>query len=142
MTSARVKAALAVLAMATGGCGTSPITSSRLETALEATFTNLVDVQVSRLGLPPMPARDFAASAICRRLTGANAGSGEWTCTLTWQAPDRRTVRDVYDLFVAADGCFTATANGEGMGGPTLTASDGRTVRNVLYVFEGCFDTT
>jgi hypothetical protein len=63
-------------------------------------------------------------------------------CTLVWQGPDRRTLRDTYDLMVGTDGCFAASVSGESLGGPTLKATDGRTVRNLLYAFEGCFDTT
>jgi hypothetical protein len=35
-----------------------------------------------------------------------------------------------------------ATASGESLGGPMLKSEDGRAVRNLLYAFEGCFDTT
>jgi hypothetical protein len=129
--------------MTLAACGHSPITSSRIETAIQTTFANLVELQVSRLGLPPMPAPDFAVTAICRKQpSGADAGAGEWACTLVWQGPDRRTLRDTYDLTVGTDGCFAASVSGESLGGPTLKAADGRTVRNLLYAFEGCFDTT
>ena len=134
-----------VVAVAIGslGCGRGPITSLRIENALQATFANLVELQVARLGLPPMPAPDFAVTAICRKqAAGGSAGAGEWLCTLVWQGPDRRTLRDTYDLSVATDGCYTATVAGENLGGPTLKASDGRTVKNLLYAFDGCFDTT
>ncbi len=81
--------------------------------------------------------------ARCRKLAGTNAaGAGDWTCTLVWQDPDARPLRDTYDLFVATDGCSTATGEGDNLGGPTLKASDGTDVRNLLYQFEGCFDTT
>ena len=136
--------------IALSGCGSSPITPKRIETALETTFANLVELQVARLHLKPMTAPDFAVTAICgKQATGNNAGArpeqsrgaGDWTCALVWQGPDRRMLRDTYDLFVATDGCYTATAAGENLGGPTLKASDGRDVRNLLYTFEGCFDT-
>ncbi len=67
-------------------------------------------------------------------------GSGEWTCTLRWITPERQPLRDVYDLFVTPDGCYAATVEGESLGAPTITAPDGRRVRNLLYAFEGCFD--
>jgi len=131
------------VAAALSGCGSSPITPMRIETALQTTFANLVELQVSRLHLPPLAAADFAVTAICRKQTaGNNAGAGDWTCALVWQGPDRQMLRDSYDLFVATDGCFTATAAGESLGRPTLKAADGREVRNLLYSFEGCFDTT
>ena len=128
---------------ATLGCGHSPITAKRIEPALETTFANLVELQVSRLRLPPMKAPDFAVTAICRRVTaGGDVGAGDWTCTIVWQGPDRRTVRDTYELFVQTDGCYSASASGEGLGGPVLSVRDGSKTRNLLYTFEGCFDTT
>jgi hypothetical protein len=90
-----------------------------------------------------MATSDFAVRASCRKLlAGANTGSGEWTCALVWRGPDRRMIRDTYELFVTTDGCYTATASAENFGGPTLKAENGSQVRNLLYVFEGCFDTT
>lgn len=136
--------ALAAIAAAlAAGCRASPLTSNRIESAIAPTFANLVQLQVSSMGLPPMSANDFAAKATCRRPgTLSTPGSGEWMCTLIWQGPDRQMLRDTFDLFVTADGCYTATAAAETLGGPTLKAADGRDVRNLLYTFEGCFDTT
>jgi hypothetical protein len=133
----------AITALALSGCGTSPITSTRIERALETTFANLVELQVSRMGLQPVTAPDFAVTAICHRpADNHDAGAGEWSCTLIWQGPDRRTLRDTYDLFVATDGCFNATVAGENLGGPILKRQDGREVKNHLYSFESCFDPT
>jgi hypothetical protein len=133
----------AVSALAMAGCGTSSLTSTRIERALETTFANLVELQASRMGLRRMTAPDFAVTAICHRQADKlDAGSGEWSCTLVWQGPDRRTLRDTYDLFVATDGCFSATAAGDNLGGPTLKTQEGRQVRNYLYAFDGCCDPT
>jgi hypothetical protein len=44
-------------------------------------------------------------------------------------------------LFVTTDRCYTASIDGEAIGGPTLKAEDGRVVRNLLHTFECCFDT-
>src|SRR5262245_35297540 len=135
-----------VLSIAAASCGPSPITPDRIQSAIAPTFANLVQVQVSWLGLPPMAASDFEVTATCRKpSTGdgkSGAGAGEWVCTLHWQGPDRRTLRDTYDLFVNTDGCYTATVAGESLGGPTLRGPNGTPVRNLLYAFEGCFDTT
>ena len=95
--------------------------------------------QVSWLGLAPVAAASFEVSATCRKAAGSR-GSGEWTCTLRWITPERQPLRDVYDLFVTPDGCYAATVEGESLGAPTITAPDGRRVRNLLYAFEGCFD--
>jgi hypothetical protein len=132
----------AAIAVVVSGCGASPITPARLEAAIAPTFANLVHVQVSWMGLPPIATSELAARAACRKPGNvASAGSGEWVCTLVWQGPDRQTLRDTFDLFVTTDGCYTATAAAETLGGPTLTASNGSSVRNLLYSFEGCFDT-
>ena len=124
------------------GCQHTPITSTRLEGAIAPTFARLVHLQVTWLGLPPVATTDLAVTATCRKLAGGTIGSGEWTCTLDWKSPDRQTLRDAYDLFVGTDGCYIAMAAGENLGGPTLKSSDGRDVRNLLYAFDGCFDTT
>jgi hypothetical protein len=137
-SSAAIGAAIALI-----GCRSSPITSRRIEAALETTFANRVELQVARLGLAPLRAPDFAVTAICRtQVAGHDAGAGDWVCTLVWQGPDRRTLRDAYDLAVTTDGCYVATAAGENLGGPTLKGSNGAEVKNLLYTFEGCFDTT
>jgi len=137
-------AALAVAsAVGATGCGSSPITAARIEAAIERTFANLVHVQVSWLGLQPMAASEFPVTASCRKLTaGTSEGAGDWVCTLAWQGPDRQAVRDTFDLFVTTDGCYMATAAGDNLGGPILKALNGTEVRNLLYAFEGCFDTT
>lgn len=132
-------AALALVLLC--GCS-SPITPSRVETAVQNTFAHLVELQMSRLRLPPIAAQALVVRATCRKqLTGQNAGAGDWTCALAWQGPDRQALQDTYDLFVATDGCYTATVASETLGGPTLRTTDGTSVRNLLYEFEGCFDT-
>jgi hypothetical protein len=136
--------ALAVVAaIAIPACGPGPITPARLQTAIQTTFANLVEIQVSRLGLPPMHAPDFAVTAMCQKPAGGTkTGAGDWICTLVWRDPDRRTFHDTYDLAVTTDGCYTASIEGESLGGPTLKALGGGVVRNLLYTFEGCFDTS
>jgi hypothetical protein len=138
-----LRAALATLAAAGAiGCN-SPITQGRMEAAFSTTFANLVQVQVAWLGLPAMTAADFGAKATCRRLTaGDAAGSGEWLCTVVWRGPEKQFLRDTYDLFVMPDGCYMAQVSGESLGGPILKTSSGSEVRNLLYAFDGCFDTT
>lgn len=139
----RVRGGLALMAaVAATCCGPSAITADRIERAIEPTFANLVEVQVSRLKIPPMTASDVDATASCRRLVAGNdAGAGDWVCRVRWLGPDRQTLRDTFDVVVTTDGCYSATAEGEQLGGLTLRASDGRDVRNLLHAFEGCFDT-
>jgi len=141
--SGALAAAISLVAI---GCGPSPITSARIEGAIAPTFANLVHIQLSRVGLTPLAASEIRVSAGCRkRMTESGAaGAGDWVCTLVWYGPNRKALTDSYDLFVGTDGCYTATVDGAEahLGGPTLTASNGSNVRNVLYTFEGCFDTT
>ncbi|MEO8075973.1 MAG: hypothetical protein ABI818_06550 [Acidobacteriota bacterium] len=128
-------------AAALSGCGSSPITAARIEHAVAPTFANLVQTQVTWMGLPPLVASEVAATATCRRPGGEGAGSGDWVCKVIWKGPDGRSIRDSYDVLVGTDGCYTATVGSETLGGPTLRTADGRDVRNLLYAFDGCFDT-
>lgn len=138
-----VRAALvAVVALASIDCGGSPITSRRIEGAIEPTFANLVQLQASRLGLPPVSARDFDVAASCRRVSGGRSGTGDWICALVWFGPDHQRLKDVFDISVATNGCYTATAEGNSLGGPALKGPDGHDMRNLLFAFDGCFDTT
>src|SRR5262245_38953848 len=140
---AGLRVALAVTTtVAAFGCGLTPITAARIEGAIAPTFANLVVIQVSLMGLNPMAAADFAVNARCHRLAASDAGSGEWVCTVVWRGPYEQILRDTYDLFVGTDGCYMATVSGESLGGPILKAANGSDVRNLLYAFEGCFDTT
>ena len=89
------------------------------------------------------PPSAVTANASCRKLqTETSTGSGPWVCTLVWDGPNRQSLRDNYDVFVTTDGCYTALVAGETLGGPTVKSLDGREIRNLLYAFEGCFDTT
>jgi hypothetical protein len=125
------------------GCsGHSPISKDRLERSIAATFSNLLETQVSWLQLPAMTAAEVGAKAACHRLSGPGPGAGEWVCTLIWMGPKGQAVRDVYDLFVATDGCYAASIAGENFGGPILRTTGGKDMRNLLYAFDGCFDTT
>ncbi len=124
------------------------VTPSRIEEALAPTFGNLVNLERARLGMPGVDRSLLQASAQCRK-AGATArasqGAGEWTCTLRWSSPGQHVaLRDAYDLSVTPDGCYTATADSAEahLGGPTIKARDGATLTNLLYRFEGCFDTT
>jgi hypothetical protein len=107
------------------------------------TFANLVRYQVSSMGLHVMGTSDLEVQANCiRKAEDREAGAGDWTCTVYWRGPGRQALNDTYDLSVTTDGCYTATVEGESLGGPLLQTPDGRTVRNHLYAFEGCFDPT
>jgi ABC-2 type transport system permease protein len=139
---ARVAGGLALAAL-TAGCGASAVTEARLERAIAGAFANLVHAQLARMRLADVPAPALRVVASCYRAAGGRAGAGDWACTIVWAGPNGATLRDSYDVSVAANACYTATLGGtvEGqLGGPTITATDGRPVRNLLYAFDGCFD--
>jgi hypothetical protein len=146
-TTRWLRGALAAVTIAAmSGCGSSPITSARVEGAVARTFANLVHVQLARIGLTPVAASDIKVSASCRTLVAGKGpgGAGDWMCTLVWSGPNRRPLRDIYDVSVSTDGCYVATVEGgeADLGGPTIMGPDGSDLRNLLYRFEGCFDTT
>jgi hypothetical protein len=134
--------AVAAILLVSGCSSYSPITKARIETVFAFTFSNLVETQVSSLELPRLTASEVAASANCLKLPTGGTGSGEWVCTVIWMGPNGQSVRDAYDLFVGTDGCYMASLAGESLGGPILKTKDGKSVRNLLYAFDGCIDTT
>src|SRR5689334_20972879 len=132
------RAGIVMIALAGSACGSSPITAARIEASVARTFANLVQVQLTRIGLPAIAASDLHVTASCSRTAGGVAGSGEWMCSLIWSGPNGAVLRDMYDLSVAPDGCYTAavdSAEGQ-LGGPTIRTADGADVRNLLYNFE------
>jgi hypothetical protein len=133
-----------VAALAASACGSVQVTQQRIEASFAPTFANLVHVQEPMLGQPPVDAATLKASASCRKVgpVPGNRGAGTWKCTVTWFTVNGTPLRDAYDLSVGMDGCYTATVDGAQLGGPTLRASGGTDVINLLYVFDACFDTT
>jgi hypothetical protein len=130
-----------------GGCAPSGVTAKRLESAVASTFANLIHVQEPILGGPAVEASALRSSATCQKvgLAADGEGGGTWRCTIDWYIPGRQApVRDSYDLSVTNNGCYTATADGTEahVGGATLKTLRGTTVTNLLYAFDGCFDTT
>jgi ABC-2 type transport system permease protein len=142
-------APILVLALAAGcaclACRSNPheISAAKIEDALATTFANLVRVQQTTLGLPPVEASALRASARCHKVGPGNEviGSGDWSCTVLWSFPGYKgPLLYSYDLTVTTDGCFTATTDEGHLGGPVLTTRDGVRVTNLLFAFDGCFD--
>jgi hypothetical protein len=135
---------IVILGVASATCGSSPVTSTRVEAAIAHTFANLVHAQLARTGLSPIAVSDLTVTTSCYRSNGGTIGAGEWVCAVIWHGPNQTTLRDTYDLAVGTDGCYTAVVDAaeSQLGGPTIKTANGTTVRNLLYSFEGCFDTT
>jgi hypothetical protein len=140
------RAAVVAVALAVSSCGGSPVTSARIERAVKPTFANLVHLELARIGLPAVPASSIDVKTGCRKQLPERGltGAGDWVCTVVWSGPNRVPLNDTYDLVVGTDGCYTATVEGAEaeLGGPTVAAADGRPTRNLLYAFDGCFDTS
>ena len=117
--------------VATSGCGSNPVTADRLERAVESTFANLVQVQVARLDIAPIARSALDVTAACRPSSGGTRGAGEWTCRVRWFGPDRQPLRDTFDVVVTTDACYTATAEGDQLGGPALKTAAGNEIRNL-----------
>jgi ABC-2 type transport system permease protein len=127
-------------------CGDRGVTKSRVEIDVARTFANLVRVQTRVLVGVTIDASTLRATAACKKVTpeGDVRGAGDWRCAISWYVPGRDVpVQDSFDVAVAPDGCYTATADAEAhVGGPTLKTREGRRVTNVVYAFDGCFDPT
>jgi hypothetical protein len=134
---------LASLTVPVIGCDLRGVTANKIEDAMAPTFANLVQLQESKLGLPPVEAVTLQAMARCRKVGPGDEtrGGGNWICSVLWVFPGYKgPLRDTYDLSVTSDGCYTATSEEGHFGGPTLTTRDGAKVANLLYAFDGCFD--
>jgi hypothetical protein len=135
--------AVALLA-ASIACGGSSITASRVERAVGHTFANLVPLQLARLELTSIDRAGLRVTASCYRPAGGASGAGAWVCTVIWSGENGVLLRDTYDVAVAPNGCYTAAVDPiEGQVGGSITRTQrGQDVRNLLYTFEGCFDTS
>src|SRR5262245_55563421 len=135
---------MAAAAITTWHCGSSLLTASRVETSIAGTFSNLVQAQLLRIGLASVAPVEIKVKATCHRPGGGDSGAGEWICSLVWSGPNGSFLQDTFDVTVGPDGCYTAAVDPteSQLGGPTSKALDGRTERNLLYKFDGCFDPT
>jgi hypothetical protein len=133
----------ALLLLCLAACDAGGVLQPDLEKAFASTFANLVALQESRMGVPRVEAGSLRASASCHHVGAgaANRGSGSWKCAVLWHTPRGEPLHDNYDVSVTPDGCYTANVDGSHLGGPTLPATDGGTVTNLLYVLDGCFET-
>ena len=149
-------AAIAVLGAATlSGCGTSPITSSSLNTSVGPMFARLYVLQQQHKGLAGSDRRPDGLAQCLRGPVSANvspagpagssptsfSGAGDdWACVVNFPYPDGHIDPIVYDVTVQATGCFVASGPASIVGPQTLKAVDGRTITNPLFEFDGCLD--
>ena len=92
MLSTRLRWMLALVsALGASGCGSSPITPARIEGAIAPTFTNLVQLQISWLGIPPMTAKELEVLTSCRKTVAGTTGSANGSAPCSGR--DRIAVR-------------------------------------------------
>jgi hypothetical protein len=146
MRSGAVAVSVAVLS-GTAGCGSPGITDARLNRAVGPTFANLYVLQQSLRGRQ-VTAASLRSRAACTRGGPATADRGagnDWVCSVTWfnTGPGIPATAS-YQVHVQTNGCYTADGDGPAdlNGQQLIVASDGATVTNPLWEFDGCFDTT
>lgn len=149
-------AALAVLAVLTGGC-TADVTGPRVQHAFGVAFRRLYLQQLRLLGRKrPAPllhqvpgtrklrVAGFYTQARCHK--GARhspqTGAGDdWTCVEFFQRSSGAVAEADYEVSVRTDGCLVASGPAQVVGSPMITAVNGRQVVNPLSTFYACFDT-
>lgn len=138
----------AALVLGASACGSTPITSGRLDASVAATFANLWVYHEEEVGHPHPAAPALDSRAACQKgtPTGVQAGAGsDWVCHVTWLVDGPGTpVTANYNLQVQTDGCYTADGDGPASvnGAPTLADLGAGSRVNPLWAFNGCFDTT
>lgn len=141
-------AAVATAAAATlvAGCGSSPITATKLSGSLASTFARLYVLQQTEAGNPRPVRSDLRTRAHCVKGTPRQVqrGSGnDWLCYVRYSAagPGTRVIAS-YLVTVQPDGCYAADGDGPQTlnGRPTITGRGYRQLTNPLYLVNGCFD--
>jgi hypothetical protein len=131
------------LAVTLTACGTSGVTTPRVQTAVAGTFTNLYLRQQHLLGHDGITPDWVAGQASCtRRGSPGTQGPGDdWSCQLRWRGWDGTPILATYDVEVRAGGCYTATGPTTVTGGRTIRTATGELATNPLFQFDGCFAT-
>ncbi|WP_183407170.1 hypothetical protein [Nocardioides marmorisolisilvae] len=134
----------AAIASAVGG-GTS-ITRARLERSLPATFANQYVQQAALLGHTGITPASLQAKAMCEKggpgMPDKGPGS-DWICLVGWQDPNVPMPPEGYgkfELTVHSNDCYTAGGPSKLVGFQTINDTQGRTVNNPVFEFDGCFD--
>ena len=92
-------------------------------------------------GCLPRVASEFEGEmrAAASSAGGADAGSGEWVCTLLCKGPDRQPLLKTDHFFVTTDGCYSGHRFGRGTSAvPTLKG--GGSVATGLGISSYAFD--
>jgi hypothetical protein len=136
-------AAGAVLSLAIGGCSNGTITAADLQADIGPLFRNMYVLQQQWLGhdIAYTTADTSVASCTKGGVSTPDVGPGDdWVCVVHWPSPSGITEPIAYDVSVQSGGCYTASGPATTIGQQTMQTSNGRTVPNPLYAFDGCLD--
>jgi hypothetical protein len=141
-------AVLIIVLGAATSLGPVAVTQARLDASISSAFNDLTVLQQKELGrLVPKGAR-LKLHTTCARHAGKSEGPGDdWTCTMTVITPlpgfePFLATPVIYDVSVKSDGCYKAEAPPSFVGQQLMSAPNGHSLVNPLYVIYGCFDTT
>ena len=123
----------------------SAITAPRLARSVTTAFTNVYTEQARILGHKGVDPASMKPKTMCDRGYGVpQSGPGtNWNCLISWTDPNMPIPSTGYgkiEVTVHTNGCYTASPSSSLVGYQTITASDGRTVANPAYEFDGCID--
>jgi hypothetical protein len=132
-----------VLLAVASGCAGGGITRAGLQSDVGPTFRNLYVLQQQWLGHSDQDTTPDTSLASCTKGGASTPDSGpgdDWVCVVHWPSPSGITEPIAYDVRVAANGCYTADGPASTIGQQTMQTTDGRTVPNPLYAFDGCLN--
>jgi hypothetical protein len=133
----------AAVVLTAAGCGNAGITRAGLQADVGPTFLHMYRLQQQWEGHDdPFTTADTAVAS-CTKGGPSTPDSGpgdDWVCVVHWPSPSGITEPISYDVRVQPGGCYTADGPATTIGQQTMQTSDGRTVPNPLYEFDGCLN--
>ncbi len=131
------------LALPLAACDSGGITRARLQDDVGPTFRNMYVLQQQLIGDDdPFTTPDTSVASCTKGGTATpDVGPGDdWVCVVHWPSPSGITEPIAYDVSVKPGGCYTASGPATTIGQQNMQTSDGRSVPNPLYAFDGCLD--
>jgi hypothetical protein len=135
---------LVAVVVALTGCGSTGVTSSRLNASVAPTFERLYQWKRNLEGEPA--AKDLDTKAHCHRTTAKDPYKGagsDWVCTVRFLVDGPNTaVSFNWNVQAKPDGCWNADGVPVQLGAQTVLTSTGKRVIDPIYKVDGCFSAT
>lgn len=132
---------LVALVVALTGCGSTGVTSSRLNASVAPTFERMYQWKRNLEGEPA--AKDLDTKAQCHRTTAKDPYKGagsDWVCTVRFLVDGPNTqVSFNWNVQAKPDGCWNADGVPVQLGSQTVLTSTGKRVIDPIYKVDGCF---